>query len=290
VIPVPEPRLVTAVAELREVLAGVRREGKSIGLVPTMGALHDGHLSLVRASQADRNYTVVTVFVNPAQFGPKEDYSKYPRTLQHDLDALARCGVPLVFAPDKDAVYRRGHATWVEVESVARRWEGACRPVHFRGVGTIVLKLINMVGADVAYFGQKDFQQARVIQRMIEDLDVPIQLRVCPIVREPDGLAMSSRNVYLAGDARQRALVLWKSLSLAKELVVAGQRDAGVIAENMRTIILSAEGASIDYVALVDPETLEPVGTVGPGTMALVAVRLDGTRLIDNCRLDPPAS
>jgi pantoate--beta-alanine ligase len=285
-----QPKLVHTVGDLRRVLAGVRREGQSIGLVPTMGALHEGHLSLVRASQAENDYTVVTVFVNPTQFGPNEDLAKYPRTLRADLEVLGKLGVPLVFAPPGEEVYRQGHATWVEVESVAGRWEGKFRPGHFRGVTTVVLKLFNMVGADVAYFGQKDYQQFQVIRRMVEELDVPIELRVCPTVREPDGLAKSSRNVYLDGDARQRALVLWKSLSLARELVEQGERDAETIADRMRQGILSTPGAEIDYVALADPDTLEPVSTIAAKTVALVAVRIDNTRLIDNCLLEPPVN
>jgi len=284
----PRPRLVTAIGQLRETLAGVRREGKRIGLVPTMGALHEGHLSLVRASQAECDYTVVTIFVNPSQFGPNEDFGRYPRTLEADLDALGELGVPLAFAPPNDEVYPARYATWVEVGSVAEPLEGQCRPGHFRGVATIVLKLFNMVGADVAYFGQKDYQQALVIRRMVEDLNVPIKLRVCPIVREPDGLAMSSRNKYLSPQARQRALVLWKSLCLAGDLVAGGERDAAAIARKMRELILTVEDAKIDYVALSDPETLEPVTEIAGRTLAALAVRIENTRLIDNCLLEPP--
>jgi pantoate--beta-alanine ligase len=281
------PNLITQVRQLRETLGAVRREGKRIGFVPTMGALHDGHLSLVRASREECDYTVVSIYVNPSQFGPSEDYRQYPRTVEGDLDALAEYGVPLVFAPSDDEVYPDGYATWVDVGSVAEPLEGACRPGHFRGVATIVLKLLNMVQPDVAYFGQKDYQQALVIRRMVEDLNLPVAIRVCPIVREPDGLAMSSRNAYLSPEARQRALVLWKSLSLADELVEQGERDAAAIAEKMRQVIASAEGAKIDYVALVDPQTLEPVEELQGPTLAAVAVRIDQTRLIDNRLLEP---
>ncbi|HID74393.1 MAG TPA: pantoate--beta-alanine ligase [Planctomycetaceae bacterium] len=282
-----QPKLVRTVVDLRRALGPVRAAGRKIGLVPTMGALHEGHLSLVRAAQAECGYTVVTIFVNPAQFGPSEDYQQYPRRLETDLEALGRLEVPLVFAPPEEEVYRPDHATWVEVESVARRWEGECRPGHFRGVATIVLKLFNMVGADVAYFGQKDYQQLLVIRRMVEDLNVPIQLRTCPTVREPDGLAMSSRNAYLKGDARQRALVLWKSLQLARQLVAEGGRDAVAIVERMRRMIAQTKGASIDYVTIVDPHTLEPVDRITSTALAAVAVRIDDTRLIDNCLLEP---
>ena len=282
------PKVVTDVDELREALHAVRRQGKRIGFVPTMGALHDGHLSLVRASNEECDCTVVSIYVNPSQFGPSEDYGQYPRTLEADLDALAEYRVPLVFLPSNEVVYPGAYATWVEVGSVADPLEGACRPGHFRGVATIVLKLFNMVGPDVAYFGQKDYQQALVIKRMAEDLNLPVAIRVCPIIREPDGLAMSSRNAYLSPDARQRALVLWKSLSLAGELVEQGERNAAAIAEKMRELILSARDAKIDYVALVDPETLEPVSRIQGRTLAAVAVRIDNTRLIDNRLLELP--
>lgn len=281
------PRLVAKLDELREVLRAVRREGKRIGLVPTMGALHEGHLSLVRASREECDYTVVSIYVNPSQFGPSEDLEQYPRTLEADLDALARHETPLVFAPTNDEVYPGGYATWVEVGSVAGPLEGECRPGHFRGVATIVLKLLGMVQPDAAYFGQKDYQQALVIGRMVADLNLPIAIRVCPIVREPDGLAMSSRNAYLSPDERQRALVLWKSLCLASELVARGERDTAVVAERMREVILSAEGARIDYVALVDPDTLEPVEAIRSRTLAAVAVHVGRTRLIDNRLLEP---
>ena len=250
-----------------------------------MGALHEGHLSLVRAAKAECDCAVVSIFVNPSQFGPNEDLSKYPRTLDTDLALLTGCGTDLVFAPTGDEVYRAGHATWVEVGSVAEPLEGAFRPGHFRGVATVVLKFLNMVQPDVAYFGQKDYQQALVIRRMAADLDVPAAIRVCPIVREPDGLAMSSRNRYLSPAARRRALVLWKSLQLAGTLVEEGNCDARAIAARMRELIETAEDARIDYVALVDPETLQPVETIAGRTLAALAVKIENTRLIDNCLL-----
>jgi len=283
----PTPTLVTTVAQLRETLAAVRRAGKRIALVPTMGALHEGHLSLVRAAQAECDYTVVSIYVNPSQFGPGEDLATYPRTMQADLAALAACRADLVFAPAGEEVYRPGHATWVEVGGVAKPLEGACRSGHFRGVATIVLKLLGMVQPDAAYFGQKDFQQARVIQRMAADLDLPVAIRVCPIVREPDGLAMSSRNRRLSPAARQRALVLWQSLLLARDLVARGERRAAVIAAQMREMIETADDARIDYVALVDPDTLRPVETIAGPTLAALAVKIEDTRLIDNCLLEP---
>jgi len=284
------PKLVTTVAQLREELSAVRRTGKKIGLVPTMGALHEGHLSLLRAAGAECDCTVVSIYVNPGQFDPGEDFAIYPRTLEADLALLAGCGTDLVFAPDDEEVHPRGHATWVEVGSVAVPLEGACRPGHFRGVATIVLKLFNMVQPEVAYFGQKDFQQALVIRRMVADLDVPVAIRVCPILREPDGLAMSSRNRYLSPVARQRALVLWKSLQLAGELVAGGECRATVIAARMHKLIQTAKDARIDYVALVDPDTLEPVEVIAGRTLAALAVKIENTRLIDNCLLEPKSA
>jgi pantoate--beta-alanine ligase len=272
---------------LRSVLGAARRAGRRIGFVPTMGALHEGHLSLVRAAQAACDFTVVSIYVNPSQFGPNEDLAKYPRTLENDITLLAGCGTNVVFAPANDEVYRPGHDTWVEVGAVAKPLEGLCRPGHFRGVATIVLKLLNMVQPDAAYFGQKDYQQALVIRRMAADLDLPTAIRVCPIVREADGLAMSSRNRYLSLTARQRAIVLSKSLQRANELVASGERSAQIIMTQMRHILKTAEDAQIDYLVLVDADTLEPVETVAGRTLAALAVKVENTRLIDNCLLEP---
>ncbi len=284
------PRVVTTVAEIRAALLPYHRAGKRIGLVPTMGALHEGHVSLVRASIAECDVTVLSIYVNPSQFGPHEDLTKYPRTLQADLEKLADCDKPggdpiLVLALADAEVYRPGHATWVEVGGVAEPLEGRCRPGHFRGVATIVLKLLGMTRPDVAYFGQKDYQQAAVIRRMVTDLDMPVEIEVCPIVREPDGLAMSSRNVYLNAADRQRATVLWRSLELARQLVAQGERDAAAVARRM-TEQIRATGATIDYVALVDPDSLAAVGEIRGPTLAALAVRIGGTRLIDNALLD----
>ncbi|HLA85348.1 MAG TPA: pantoate--beta-alanine ligase [Thermoguttaceae bacterium] len=277
------PRQIAAVAELRREVAAARREGRRIGLAPTMGALHEGHLSLVRASRAECNLTIVSIFVNPAQFAPGEDLDRYPRTLAADLEKLATCGTDVVaFVPGAADVYSPNHAAWIEVEGLSGVLEGEFRPTHFRGVATVVLKLFNMVAPDVAYFGQKDYQQVAVIRRMVADLDVPVEIRVCPTVRESDGLAMSSRNAYLSPDARRRATVLWKSLCLARELVASGERDAEAILGQMRDVILSAGDVEIDYVVLADADTLEPVAQIAGPTVALVAARIDKTRLIDN--------
>ncbi len=281
------PQLVTTVDALRQHLAAVRRDGRRIGLVPTMGALHEGHLSLVRASRKSCDFTVVTIFVNPTQFGPEEDLDAYPRRLDADLEALAPCGADLVFAPPNNEVYRPGHQTWVEVEEISKPLEGSCRPTHFRGVSTVVMKLLNMVGADAAFFGQKDYQQALLIRRMAADLDVATEIHVCPIVREADGLAMSSRNANLSPAGREQAAVLYESLRLAEELVEGGEREAGRIIEQMRKVIVAADDAEIEYIALTDPETLQAVEEITGKTLAVLAVTVENTRLIDNCLLRP---
>ncbi len=283
--PPPPPGVFRTIPSLRERINAARKDGVSVGFVPTMGALHEGHLSLVRASQAECGLTVVSIYVNPSQFGPKEDYRRYPRDLEKDLDLLGRCGQPspVVFSPTDEEMYPPGFSTWVEVGGVAEPWEGYFRAGHFRGVATVVLKLLNIVLPQKVYFGQKDYQQATVIRRLVEDLDVPVTIRVQPTVRHPDGLAMSSRNAYLSPLERQQAMVLWKSLCLARELAEQGERDPGRIVERMREIILSVPEARIDYIALADPETLAPVSAICGRTLAAVAVHVGGIRLIDNC-------
>lgn len=281
------PYLVTTVSELRQTLRDARRAGKTIGLVPTMGALHEGHLSLVRASRAECGFTAVTIYVNPTQFGPQEDFARYPRTLGRDLDLLSG-QADVVFAPRDEEVYPPGYSTWVEVGSVAEPLEGVCRPGHFRGVATIVLKLFAMTWPDVAYFGQKDYQQALVIRRMATDLNLPLAIRVCPIVREADGLAMSSRNRYLGAEERRRAAVLFQSLTQAAEMVAQGETSASRVLEAMRRMIQAAAPSQVDYIALADPETLQPVETIRGRVVALLAVRIGTTRLIDNMILEPP--
>lgn len=276
------PPVVTTVAELRPLLAAQRAAGRSIGLVPTMGALHAGHVSLVEVSRRQCDFTVVTIFINPTQFGPGEDFQKYPRTLETDLKALTSCGADLVFAPVNDEVYRAGHATFVEMQGVALPLEGQRRPGHFRGVATVVLKLFNMIQPNVAFFGRKDYQQTRVIQQLVKDFDLPIRIEVCPIVREADGLAMSSRNVYLSATQRRQALVLNRSLHLAEELAADGEQDAAVILQRMHKLFAAESEVRIDYVALVDPETLLDVTTVGDKALAAIAAFVGKTRLIDN--------
>jgi pantoate--beta-alanine ligase len=276
------PTVITRGDELRRQVLAWRAEGESVGLVPTMGALHAGHMSLVARSVKECRRTVVTIFVNPTQFGPDEDFARYPRPLDRDLELVAAAKADLVFVPAADEIYRAGHVTFVEVEGISQRWEGAIRPGHFRGVATIVLKLFNLVPADQAYFGQKDYQQTVVIRRMVADLNLPIEIRVLPTVREPDGLALSSRNAYLSADERTRALALSRSLRRAAELAAAGQRDAKLIAAEMRRILESAPGLILDYATLVDPDNLEEVSRVAGPVVALAAARIGRTRLIDN--------
>jgi pantoate--beta-alanine ligase len=273
--------------ELRAAVQNARQSGRTIGLVPTMGALHAGHLSLVDAAKRANDFTVATIFVNPTQFGPHEDFARYPRPLDADLDSLRAAGADLAFVPERGEVYGPQHVTFVEVASVAEPLEGRRRPGHFRGVATVVLKLFNMATPDRAYFGQKDYQQTLVVRRMVADLNLPIDIRVCPTVREPDGLAMSSRNAYLSADERRQASVLYRSLRCAAELVASGQRDAAVVGEAMSACYASTPRVAIEYLVIVDRETLQPLSTIDRPALAAVAARIGKTRLIDNVLLEP---
>jgi pantoate--beta-alanine ligase len=284
-----KPTVVTTAADLRATLGEVRRAGRSVGLIPTMGALHAGHLSLVEAARRSNDFAVATIFVNPAQFGPHEDYGRYPRTLEADLAALGAVGTDLVFAPSAEDVYGPRHATYVEVGDVAEPLEGRCRPGHFRGVATVVLKLFNMAMPKRAYFGQKDLQQTLVIRRMVADLDLPIEVRVRPTVREPDGLAMSSRNAYLTAADRERARSLYRALTKAAELVAAGERQAETVQAAMQSVLAGATDR-IDYAVLADAESLAPIEVIDRPVAALIAAFVGHTRLIDNHILTPPAA
>jgi len=281
-------QLVQSAGELRSAVSAARRAEKRIGLVPTMGALHAGHASLVDAAHAQCDFTVATIFVNPTQFGPHEDFQKYPRTLDADLKLLAQHGANLVFAPQPADIYPPGHATSIDVGPVSHPWEGACRPGHFPGVATIVLKLFNLVQADAAFFGHKDYQQSVVIRQLVADLNVPIEIVVCPTVRELDGLALSSRNAYLSPPERSQALVLSRGLRHAAELVASGQRDTGAITDAVQKVFATEPAVRFDYFAIVDPRTLAPVERVAELAIALVAARVGATRLIDNWRLELP--
>lgn len=273
---------VTTISLLREAVRKARQHGQTVGLVPTMGALHAGHASLMRAAREETGYVVVTIFVNPTQFGPNEDYQRYPRPFERDLALCAEVGADLVFAPPVAEVYPPGSCTSVEVTGLQDGLCGASRPGHFRGVATVVLKLLNMVQPDVAYFGQKDAQQARIIQQMVRDLNVPVTIRVCPIVREADGLALSSRNVYLTPEQRRHATVLYRALETARAMVASGERDAAKVRQAMATTIQATPGAVLDYAELVDNETLQPVVQIKGEVLAALAVKFGNTRLIDN--------
>jgi pantoate--beta-alanine ligase len=279
---------VETVHALRDSIAGARAKGLTIGLVPTMGALHKGHISLIQYARAETGYVIVSIFVNPTQFGPDEDLARYPHPLEQDLAICADEHVDLVFVPDVATVYPPGFQTYVEVEELQKVLCGQSRPGHFRGVATVVLKLFNMVQPDIAYFGQKDGQQARIIQQMVRDLNVPVEIRVCPIIREPDGLALSSRNQYLDPQQRRQATVLYRALESARRLVEAGERDASTLVGAMKELILRVGGATIDYVAIVDADSLEPVQQLQGTVMLALAVKFGDTRLIDNLRLSIP--
>ena len=251
-----------------------------------MGALHEGHLSLLRIARQRADCVVATIFVNPAQFGPAEDFSKYPRALDADLKALSAAGCDLVFVPTAEDMYPRGFSTYVEPPAVAQPLEGPCRPGHFRGVATIVLKLFHLIPADFACFGQKDFQQLLVIRKMVEDLALPIEVVACPTVREADGLAMSSRNRYLSPAERQQSLALSRALERAQKFVSAGRRDATAIVAEMRGVLADVGISRIDYVAIADPETLAERQTIDGPSVALIAAFVGSTRLIDNRMLN----
>jgi pantoate--beta-alanine ligase len=254
----------------------------TVGLVPTMGYLHEGHLSLVRRAREECDHVTVSIFVNPTQFGPKEDLSRYPRDLDRDLGLLEPLGVDLVWMPTAESMYPAGYQTWVEVEAITRPLEGAMRPGHFRGVATVVAKLFNAVQPHKAYFGQKDAQQAAVIRQMTRDLNFPIEVVVCPIVREPDGLAMSSRNVYLDSEQRKAATVLYRSLNAAREAYENGERDAEKLRQIMRDSLAMEPLAEVQYVSCADYDTLEELETVTGKTLLSMAVFVGKTRLIDN--------
>lgn len=264
------------------------RAGQTLGFVPTMGFLHDGHLSLVRAAATENDLVAVSIFVNPTQFGPNEDFTRYPRDEERDLELLRAAGVAAVYMPSTATVYPEGYQTYVTVERVTQRLEGEVRPGHFRGVATVVLKLFNAVEADRAYFGRKDAQQLRVIQRMVRDLDMGVEIVPCAIVRESDGLAMSSRNVYLSPEQRKAAVVLSRSLQRARAAYDAGERDADMLRSLVYVHLGSEPLGEVDYVSLGDDATLEELDGIvsGPALLSIV-VRFGPTRLLDNIELRP---
>lgn len=263
-----------------------QKQGKKVGLVPTMGYLHQGHLSLAKTARTDCDIVVMSIFVNPTQFGPNEDYASYPRDLLHDQELAAGAGVDYIFAPQPGEMYPNGYSTFVNVDGVTESLCGAKRPGHFRGVATVISKLFHIIQPARAYFGQKDGQQVAVLRRMVKDLNIPVELIAVPIVREADGLALSSRNVYLTPEQRQQAVVLSQGLAKAKALFTAGQRQAAVLLQVVTEQIQTASLAKIDYVQLVDGETMTPISQVEKTAMLAVAVYFGNTRLIDNVLLE----
>jgi len=275
-------KLVTTVNNARTAVRAAKREGQRVGLVPTMGALHAGHISLVRAAKARCDFIAASIFVNPTQFGPKEDYSKYPRTFEADREKLESDGVDLVFAPAVEEMYPAGATTFVNVDEISERLDGRSRPGHFRGVATVVAKLFHILEPDLAFFGQKDAAQIAIIRRMVRDLMFPIEIVVAPIVREAGGLALSSRNVYLSPDERRQALVLSSALREIESRYREGERDPKKLLDAARAVLATESAVRVDYIELVDPETLEAVPAAEAGTLAAVAAFVGTTRLIDN--------
>ncbi len=265
--------------ELRALRASMKG---AFGLIPTMGALHAGHASLVQQARAECRHVGASIFVNPSQFSAGEDFGKYPRTLEKDLALLESLGVDVVYFPTADSVYPPGYQTWIDVAVVSDRLEGECRPGHFRGVATVVAKLFNSFQPDKAYFGQKDAQQVAVLKRMVRDLDFPVEIVVCPTVRESDGLALSSRNAYLNAGERKAAIVLHRALSAARSSYESGERNADAVRERMRAVLRSEPLAKEQYVSVADPETLIELDTISERALFSMAVRIGNTRLIDN--------
>jgi len=274
------------IAEIRQCVRGVRAAGKTVGLVPTMGALHVGHISLIEAAAERCDFVVVSIFVNPTQFGPGEDFEKYPRPFEEDRAICARHGVGAVFAPSPAEMYPQEDLTWVSVEKLTEPLCGRSRPGHFRGVTTVCAKLFNIVGCDAAFFGQKDAQQAVVIQRMATDLNMPLEIVVCPTVREPDGLAVSSRNKYLSPEQRRDAARVFQSLGRCREMIEAGAKDAAAIRTRMCEILEQVPAMEIEYVSIVDAGTLDEIERIEGRVLVAVAVRLGPARLIDNILVD----
>ena len=274
------------IGSVRRLVEVARKKGKRVGLVPTMGALHAGHVSLIDAATKNCDFVVVSIFVNPTQFGPGEDLENYPRPFEADLETCRKAGVDVVFAPAPDEMYPTQNLTWVTVEKLTSGLCGRGRPTHFRGVTTVCTKLFNIVRPDVAYFGQKDAQQAIVIKRMVADLNMPLEIIICPTIREPSGLAVSSRNQYLSDQQKTDATFIYKSLQRCRQMIEAGETDARQIVAEMEKIIRNVPAAQIEYVSIVDVETLEEIDHISGRILAATAVRIGPARLIDNIIVD----
>jgi pantoate--beta-alanine ligase len=275
-------KVVRRIEEMRGLARRAKLKGLSIGFVPTMGALHAGHVSLIRACRKENDLAVVSVFVNPVQFGPREDFQKYPRDLKRDARICRREGVDILFCPDASSMYAASHRTFITVEGLSEVLCGIPRPSHFKGVATVVGKLLNIVLPDIVYFGQKDAQQSVVVRRMAEDLNFPVRIKVMPTVRERDGLAMSSRNLYLGREERQDASILYKALDAANQAVKRGERKASRVRNLIRGIIQKKRSVKIDYIEVVDMQELRPLDKIRNDTLIAVAARIGKTRLIDN--------
>jgi pantoate--beta-alanine ligase len=275
-------KIFTTIDEMRKASRALRRGGKRLGFVPTMGALHEGHVSLVRAAKASCDVVAASIFVNPTQFGPTEDLAKYPRSFERDRELLEHEGVELLFAPSVEEMYPAGAVTWVTVEGLSDKLDGRSRPGHFRGVTTVVAKLFHIVEPDAAFFGQKDAAQVAIVRRMVRDLNLPVEIVACPIVREADGLAMSSRNAYLSPEERKQALVLHRSLLRVQERFDAGERDRGRLVAAGRGESTGESAVRLDYFEIVNPDSLDPVPDVFGGAVVAVAAFVGNTRLIDN--------
>jgi pantoate--beta-alanine ligase len=280
-------KIAQTILQARAVCPSFRAQGRRLGLVPTLGALHEGHLSLVRAARAKTDAVAVSIFVNPTQFGPNEDFAKYPRNFERDCELLKHEGVAVVFAPSKEEMYGNGSATWVEVEGLSERLCGKSRPGHFRGVATVVAKLFQIIQPDAAFFGQKDAAQVAVIRRMVRDLNIPVGIEVCPIVRDRDGLALSSRNAYLTPEERKSALALHRALKRVEALFGRGERDTAALISAATTELSREPGVRLDYFEIVDPDTLEPQPPINRKVLVAVAGFVGKTRLIDNILLEP---
>lgn len=274
---------VTTIKEVRERVNSWKKEGKTIGLVPTMGYLHEGHESLIKKSVSENDFTVVSIFVNPMQFGPKEDLASYPRDFEADLRLCDRAGAELIFHPEPDEMYEEGFCSYVDMNGLTNALCGLSRPVHFRGVCTVVNKLLNIVKPDRAYFGEKDAQQLAVVKRMVRDLNMDIEIVGCPIIREADGLAKSSRNTYLSPESRKQAVILSKSIFLARDMIESGERSAVKVKQAMCELIESCPLADIDYVEIVDVNTMKSLDVIKGDILCAIAVNVGGeARLIDN--------
>ncbi len=281
-------KVISTVAEMQAACRELRHSGKSLGLVPTMGALHQGHLSLIRAARAHNQAVAASIFVNPLQFGPTEDFSKYPRTFDRDRELLEAEKVDLLFAPSNDDMYPKGASTRIHVAGLSEKLDGQSRPGHFQGVTTVVAKLFEIVRPHRAYFGQKDAAQVAVIRKMVEDLNIDLELVVCPIVREPDGLALSSRNAYLSPEQRKQALALYRSLTRIQTFADRGERSSSALIEAGKLVIADEPTVKLDYFEIVDSNTLDPVSDITHGALVAVAAWVGTTRLIDNVVLQGP--